>query len=57
MEREAEKQAILNKQGPIIIIEDDNDEQEILSEVFYDLNYSGQPGQSDRLADTTALLL
>jgi len=42
MEREAEKHIILNKQGPIIVIEDDNDDQEILTEVFYDLNYKNK---------------
>lgn len=42
MEREAEKHIVLNKQGPIIIIEDDSDDQEILKEIFYDLNYKNQ---------------
>lgn len=42
MDREVEKHIIVNKQGPIIIIEDDNDDQEILAEVFYDLNYKNK---------------
>jgi CheY-like chemotaxis protein len=42
MIREAEKDIIINKQGPIIIIEDDPDDQEILAEIFYDLNYKNE---------------
>ncbi|HYG04495.1 MAG TPA: response regulator [Chryseosolibacter sp.] len=42
MERELEKSIILNKQGPIIVIEDDSDDQEILAEVFYELNYQNK---------------
>ena len=32
----------MNKTGPIIIIEDDTDDQEILVEVFQDLNYENK---------------
>jgi len=32
----------MNKKGPIIIIEDDQDDQEILLEVFTGLNYSNE---------------
>ena len=42
MERDSEKQIILNKQGPVIVIEDDRDDQEILAEIFYDLNYKNK---------------
>lgn len=33
------KETILNKSGPIIVIEDDADDQEFLTEVFQKLNY------------------
>ena len=42
MIREAEKDVIINKQGPIIVIEDDPDDQDILAEIFYDLNYKNE---------------
>ena len=32
----------MNKTGPIIIIEDDTDDQEILNEIFKDLNYKNE---------------
>src|SRR5688500_3304054 len=32
----------MNKRGPIIIIEDDMDDQEILSEIFKELNYNNK---------------
>jgi len=32
----------MNKKGPIIFIEDDLDDQEIISEVFKDLNYENE---------------
>src|SRR5687768_999071 len=32
----------MNKSGPIIIIEDDMDDQDIFTEVFSDLNYSNE---------------
>jgi hypothetical protein len=32
----------MNKAGPIIIIEDDLDDQEILTDVFQELNYKNQ---------------
>lgn len=38
-----EKKAnMVNKNGPIIVIEDDRDDQEILTEVFKKLNYSNK---------------
>ena len=40
--REQEKQVIINKQGPIIIIEDDSDDRELLTEVLYKLNYQNK---------------
>ena len=39
---EAKKQLILNKNGPIIIIEDDPDDQEFLIEIFQKLNYQNK---------------
>jgi CheY-like chemotaxis protein len=33
---------IVNKNGPVIIIEDDTDDQEILTEIFQKLNYPNQ---------------
>ncbi len=42
MERESEKEVILNKQGPIVVIEDDADDQEILTDIFYQLNYQNK---------------
>jgi DNA-binding NtrC family response regulator len=32
----------MNKKGPIVIIEDDNDDQEILAEIFKELNYANK---------------
>jgi len=32
----------MNKSGPIIIIEDDTDDQEILTEIFKELNYENE---------------
>ena len=32
----------MNKTGPIIVIEDDMDDQEILAEIFTDLNYKNE---------------
>ena len=29
----------MNKKGPVVIIEDDEDDQELLNEVFRDLKY------------------
>ena len=37
--RDASKEIIFNKNGPIIIIEDDQDDQEFLTDVFKKLNY------------------
>jgi CheY-like chemotaxis protein len=36
------KKLIVNKNGPIIIIEDDADDQEILAEIFQKLNYRNE---------------
>lgn len=36
------KENIINKNGPIIIIEDDADDQEFLTEVFQKLNYGNK---------------
>jgi CheY-like chemotaxis protein len=36
------KELIPNKNGPIIIIEDDQDDQEFLTEVFQNLNYQNK---------------
>ena len=32
----------MNKRGPIVIIEDDSDDQDILDEIFKELNYNNQ---------------
>lgn len=32
----------MNKTGPIIIIEDDTDDQDILADIFKELNYSNK---------------
>ncbi|WP_229204113.1 response regulator [Dyadobacter alkalitolerans] len=32
----------MNKKGPIVIIEDDMDDQDILSEIFKELNYKNE---------------
>jgi CheY-like chemotaxis protein len=39
---ETQKEAILNKNGPIIIIEDDADDQDFLTEIFKKLNYQNE---------------
>lgn len=39
---DAQKPIILNKNGPIIIIEDDADDQEFLTEIFQKLNYQNK---------------
>lgn len=39
---DAQKPIILNKNGPIIIIEDDADDQELLTEIFRKLNYQNE---------------
>ena len=36
---ESKKESIVNKNGPIIVIEDDSDDQDFLTEVFEKLNY------------------
>jgi hypothetical protein len=36
---QAKKSIIANKSGPIIIIEDDAEDQELLTEIFKNLNY------------------
>jgi CheY-like chemotaxis protein len=40
--QEEQKEVIINKQGPIVVIEDDSDDQEMLAEVFYKLNYANK---------------
>jgi CheY-like chemotaxis protein len=37
-----QKQVIMNKTGPVIIIEDDIDDQEFLTEIFTKLNYQNE---------------
>ncbi|SHE71156.1 hypothetical protein SAMN05444008_102343 [Cnuella takakiae] len=32
----------MNKTGPIVIIEDDLDDQDVLTEIFNELNYSNK---------------
>jgi CheY-like chemotaxis protein len=39
---QAKKPTIANKSGPIIIIEDDMDDQDVLTEIFKKLNYSNK---------------
>ena len=40
--KEEQKQLIINKNGPVIIIEDDPDDQEFLIEIFQKLNYQNK---------------
>jgi CheY-like chemotaxis protein len=40
--KEQQKQLIVNKNGPVIIIEDDLDDQFFLTEIFQKLNYPNQ---------------
>lgn len=40
--RNPQKELVLNKNGPIIIIEDDADDQELIAEVFHKLNYQNK---------------
>ena len=40
--QEQQKTMVVNKNGPIIIIEDDTDDQEFLSEIFQKLNYQNK---------------
>lgn len=40
--KESEKEIIFNKNGPIVIIEDDADDQEFLTEIFHKLNYQNK---------------
>lgn len=37
--RDNQKDLIINKNGPVIIIEDDTDDQDFLTEIFHKLNY------------------
>lgn len=39
---DVQKPTILNKNGPVIIIEDDQDDQEFLTEIFQKLNYQNK---------------
>ena len=40
--QEAQKGIIVNKQGPIVVIEDDAEDQELLTEAFNKLNYQNK---------------
>ena len=40
--KEAKKSAITNKNGPVIVIEDNRDDQEFLVEIFQKLNYQNE---------------
>jgi CheY-like chemotaxis protein len=40
--KETQKEMIVNKNGPVIIIEDDADDQEFLTEIFQKLNYQNK---------------
>ena len=40
--QDAKKEFLFDKNGPIIIIEDDSDDQELLTEVFQKLNYGNK---------------
>lgn len=40
--KEHQKEIIINKNGPIIIIEDDPDDQDFLTEIFEKLNYQNK---------------
>ena len=39
---ESKKEIVVNKEGPVIIIEDDLEDQEILTEIFGNLNYRNE---------------
>jgi CheY-like chemotaxis protein len=39
---EGEKERIVNKNGPVIVIEDDADDQDFLTEIFRRLNYQNK---------------
>lgn len=40
--KQTRKEMIVNKNGPVIIIEDDADDQEFLTEIFQKLNYQNK---------------
>lgn len=40
--KELQKEIISNKNGPVIIIEDDVDDQDFLTEIFHKLNYQNK---------------
>ena len=40
--KESQKQLIMNKNGPVIVIEDDPDDQDFLTEIFQNLNYQNK---------------
>ncbi len=40
--KDLQKEVIVNKNGPIIVIEDDVDDQEFLTDVFMKLNYQNK---------------
>lgn len=39
---DVQKQLVTNKNGPVIVIEDDTDDQEFLAEIFKKLNYQNK---------------
>ncbi|SKC81872.1 response regulator [Ohtaekwangia koreensis] len=40
--KDVQKELIVNKNGPVIVIEDDADDQEFLTEIFQKLNYQNK---------------
>lgn len=40
--KDLQKEFIVNKNGPIIVIEDDQDDQDFLTEIFHKLNYQNK---------------
>src|SRR5688572_15944032 len=40
--KESKKEIIVNKNGPVIIIEDDADDQDFMTEIFQKLNYQNK---------------
>src|SRR6187549_1893004 len=40
--KESKKEVIVNKNGPVIVIEDDADDQDFLTEIFHKLNYQNK---------------
>lgn len=40
--KESQKEIIVNKNGPVIVIEDDSDDRDFLTEIFHKLNYQNK---------------